>query len=94
MNTKLSDHQFDNCLELLYRGMIAIRSAARSGDCAACEEISDALHNLPDLLRRGDTLGWSMDTFVHVFLEPLVAANPAYAGWAELLAQPEARGAS
>jgi len=94
MNRKLSDHQFDNCLELLYRGMLAIRSAARSGDCTACEEISDALHNLPDLLRRGDALGWNTDAFIHMFLEPLVAKNPAYAGWPELLTQPESRGTS
>jgi hypothetical protein len=88
MNRKLSDYDFDSCLELLYRGMIAIRS----GDCAVCEEISDALHNLPDLLRRGDALGWSMEAFLQMFLEPLVATNPAYAGWSELLQRSGPRG--
>lgn len=89
MNRNLSDHQFDRCLELLYQGMVAIRSAARSGDCTACEEISDALHNLPDLLRRCDALEWTTEGFIEMFLEPLVAKMPAHAGWSELLTQPE-----
>ena len=94
MNKKLSDHDFDNCLELLYLGLVAVRAAARSGDSAACEEISDALHNLPDLLRRGDRFGWTTATFVHLFLEPLAATNPAFADWPERLTRAEERGDS
>jgi hypothetical protein len=94
MNKDLGEQEFDNCLELLQRGMIAIRMAARAGDCGACEQISDALHNLPDLLRRGDAMGWSVEKFLQLFLEPLASTNPALAGWPEILAQPEDHGST
>jgi hypothetical protein len=39
-------------LELLRDGLLACRAAGGSGDCAACAEIADHLHNVPGMLAR------------------------------------------
>ena len=48
------DKRFDIYCDILYRGLINIRTAAREGDFKRCEMEADHLHNLPDLLKNYD----------------------------------------
>lgn len=41
-------------LEILYKGLVQIRSAARAGDAAQCNVDADHLHNIPALLKNLD----------------------------------------
>ena len=85
MNRALTDEQKDACLRVLYEGLIAIRMAAWHGDAALCDEIADALHNLPDLVRLGDEQGWSVEDFVRLFLGPREGEFIQAAAWREAL---------
>ncbi|HEY3351688.1 MAG TPA: hypothetical protein VGQ83_00435 [Polyangia bacterium] len=85
MNRTLSESQIDAALEVLYEGLVALRMAAMAGDAGTCEAISDALHNLPDLVRVGDKRGWTVERFVYLFLSPLAERKPEAAAWAAKL---------
>lgn len=61
MNARLTDQRKDCCLRVLYEGIVAIRMAGGGCDAERCTQIADALHNVPDLVRVGDTRGWSVD---------------------------------
>jgi hypothetical protein len=85
MNSTMCDEQKDACLRVLYEGLVAIRAAAWDGDAARCEQLADALHNLPDLVRAGDHLGWTVEAYVKMFLEPLVDDMPQAQAWKRAL---------
>ena len=46
--------RFEIYCDILYRGLLDIRSAAGSGDTERCYEQADHLHNLPELVRNMD----------------------------------------
>ncbi len=84
MNPALSEPEVDTCLEVLYRGLVEIRTAAEGGDSARASAIADALHNLPHLLsKRGN--GWTLAEFRELFLAPLVESYPDLVGLKEWL---------
>lgn len=76
MNPNLSAEEIDALLEVLQRGLILVRLAAMHGDAAKAEAISDAIHNVPPLLREGHEWGWSVDVFRSIFLEVLADRYP------------------
>lgn len=74
MNTELSREDFDAYLRILRDALVLIRCACYQTDLARAEAISDAFHNLPDLL-----LGWpgyTADFFERIFLRGLVERYP------------------
>ena len=85
MNPALSSREIVACLEVLYRGLVAIRLAAMAKDAARAEAIADALHNLPHLLSVGAEREWSIATFRASFLDPLAEKYPEHAGLAQPL---------
>ncbi|MGH7283493.1 MAG: hypothetical protein ACRELY_18360 [Polyangiaceae bacterium] len=86
MNPNLSSAEVDALLEVLHRGLILVRLAAMHGDAEKAEAISDAIHNVPPLLREGHQWGWSIDVFRAMFLEGLADRYPiAFAELSEAL---------
>jgi hypothetical protein len=78
VNRNLSLAEVHACLEILYRGLVQIRSCG--GNAERAEAISDALHNLPHLVSVGHERGWTLSTFRVLFLDPLVERYPDLAG--------------
>jgi hypothetical protein len=76
MNTKLKPSAFDACLEVLYRGLLCIRTAGWAGDAARAAAVADALHNLPHLLSNGDEHGWTVERFETLFVDGLEVDYP------------------
>ncbi len=76
MNPNLSTAEIDALLEVLYRGLNLVRLAALHGDAEKAEAISDAIHNVPPLLREGHQWGWSIEAFRAMYLEALAERYP------------------
>jgi hypothetical protein len=85
VNPNLSPAEGVACLEILYQGLLLIRSAGWTGDAARAAAIADALHNVPHLLTLGQAPGWTVETFRDLYLEPLIERYPDLAGLAQPL---------
>jgi hypothetical protein len=71
----------DDYYRLLYRGLVLIRQACRSGDVERAEAIADALHNLPLELAQPQNL----DRYSSLYLTPLIETYPDLAELASYL---------
>jgi hypothetical protein len=84
MNPELSEQQIQTALYVLYKGFVTIRLAGRAGDTEKCWAISDALHNLPNLIADGRE---SMGEFIQRDLFAHVEGYPEVRDWVHMLWQ-------
>ncbi len=61
-------------LDLLTAALIRVRSAARKGDVATCHTVSDAVHNVPQVVRDGDLD--AVQRILEVDLQPMAHEVP------------------
>jgi hypothetical protein len=81
----ITQNQLDTVLEVLHQGYRAIRAAARVGDLAKCEVLSNALYALPNLLAKGDHPGTSLKPYATVRLRFMGKDYPEVKRWSVVL---------